>query len=157
MYRKAQGTPANKIAKSCQINRRQLSWIWARIVRKNSLSIVETNQQSFFSKNRLQNSWFFFSKSIKNSAKRGVRDLSPQVSLSVFSLVPELLFDCSRVLEYGKIRTCCSLFEKWKPNQLIWMPNKITAGINGFRSLIFDCNNFLQREPKRQLYFVMAR
>ena len=30
--------------------------------------------------------------------------LSP-VSLSVFSLVPDLLFDCSRVLEYGKIRT----------------------------------------------------
>ena len=25
--------------------------------------------------------------------------------LSVFSLVPELLFDCSRVLEYEKIRT----------------------------------------------------
>ena len=30
--------------------------------------------------------------------------LSP-VSLSVFSLVPDLLFDCSRVLEYAKIRT----------------------------------------------------
>ena len=27
------------------------------------------------------------------------------VSLSVFSLVPDLLFDCSRVLEYAKIRT----------------------------------------------------
>ena len=30
--------------------------------------------------------------------------LSP-ASLSVFSLVPDLLFDCSRVLEYAKIRT----------------------------------------------------
>ena len=30
--------------------------------------------------------------------------LSP-VSLSVFSLVPDLLFDCSRVLEYAIIRT----------------------------------------------------
>ena len=30
--------------------------------------------------------------------------LSP-VSLSVFSLVPDLLSDCSRVLEYAKIRT----------------------------------------------------
>ena len=48
MYRKAQGTPANKVAKSCQINRRQLSWFRARIVRKNSLGMVETNQQSFF-------------------------------------------------------------------------------------------------------------
>ena len=28
--------------------------------------------------------------------------LSP-VSLSVFSLIPDLLFDCSRVLEYAKI------------------------------------------------------
>ena len=33
-----------------------------------------------------------------------VRRLSP-VSLSVFSLVLDLLFDCSRVLEYAKIRT----------------------------------------------------
>ena len=30
--------------------------------------------------------------------------LSP-VSLSVFSIIPDLLFDCSRVLEYAKIRT----------------------------------------------------
>ena len=30
--------------------------------------------------------------------------LSP-VSLSVFSLIPDLLFDCSRVLEHTKIRT----------------------------------------------------
>ena len=30
--------------------------------------------------------------------------LSPwPVSLSVFSLVPDILFDCSRVLEYAKI------------------------------------------------------
>ena len=27
------------------------------------------------------------------------------LSLSVFSLVPDLLFDCSRLLEYAKIRT----------------------------------------------------
>ena len=75
---------------------------------------------------RLQNSRFFFSKSVKKSVKRGVRvlrarsarasharracearekkRLSP-VSLSVFSLVPDLLFDCSRVLECAKIRT----------------------------------------------------
>ena len=34
----------------------------------------------------------------------GRERLSP-VSLFVFSLVPDLLFDCSRVLEYEKIRT----------------------------------------------------
>ena len=42
----------------------------------------------------------FFSKSVKKSVKRAVR-----VSLSVFSLVPDLLFDYSCVLEYAKIRT----------------------------------------------------
>ena len=48
MYRIAQGTPANKVPKRFQINRRQLSWFGARIVRKNSLGMAETNQQSFF-------------------------------------------------------------------------------------------------------------
>ena len=38
---------------------------------------------------RLQNSRFFFSKLVKKSVKRGVR-----VLLSVFSLAPDLLFDC---------------------------------------------------------------
>ena len=63
----------------------------------------------------------FFSKSVKKSVKRAVRvlrakrasgrvrqekkNVSPQVSLSVLSLVPDLLFDCSHVLEYAKIRT----------------------------------------------------
>ena len=58
----------------------------------------------------------FLSKSVKKSVKRAVRVLrarsarasfsvSPQVSLSVFSLVPDLLFDRSRVHEYAKIRT----------------------------------------------------
>ena len=63
---------------------------------------------------------FFFSKSVKKSVKRGVivlrarsaramceregkRRLFP-VSLSVFSLVPDLLFDCSRVLKFLKNR-----------------------------------------------------
>ena len=36
--------------------------------------------------------------------RREKKRLSP-VSLSVFSLVPDLLFDCSRLLEYAKIRT----------------------------------------------------
>ena len=67
----------------------------------------------------------FFSKSVKKSVKRGVRVLRAQsaralhalrvrhekkkrlfpVSLSIFSLVPDLLFDCSRLLKYVKIRT----------------------------------------------------
>ena len=48
MYRITQGTPVNKVAKRFQINRRQLFSIWARIVRKKSVGMVETNQQSFF-------------------------------------------------------------------------------------------------------------
>ena len=33
-----------------------------------------------------------------------IPNFTVRVSLSVFSLVPDLLFDCSRVLEYAKIR-----------------------------------------------------
>ena len=40
-----------------------------------------------------------------------MRRLSP-VSLSVFSLVPHLLFDCSRVPEYAKIRTVLQSISK---------------------------------------------
>ena len=68
---------------------------------------------------RLQNSRGFFSKSVKKSVKRGVRVLRARssrasharracefpVSLSVFSLVPDLLSDCSRVLEHATVRT----------------------------------------------------
>ena len=162
----SKGTPANKIAKSCQINRCQLSWTWESIVRKTSLGIVETNQQSFFSKNRLQNSRFFFSKSVKKSVKRGVRVLrarashaesvSPQ-SRSLFSASFQTFCLTARAYlntqKYGRV----AVYSK-NENRINWYgwPNKITAGLNGFRSLIFDCNNFLQREPKRQLYFVMA-
>ena len=69
---------------------------------------------------RLQNSRFFFLKISKEigkawrksltrakrarSLRRREKRLSP-VSLSVFSLVLDLLFDCSRLLEYAKIRT----------------------------------------------------
>ena len=76
------------------------------VCKKRKLENLQTAKQSFF----------FFSKSVEKSVKRAVRVLraqsarvsfsvSPQVSLSVFSLVPDLLFDCSRVHEYAKIRT----------------------------------------------------
>ena len=66
------------------------------VCKKRKLENLQTAKQSFF-----------FSKSVKKSVKRAVRVLrvSRQVSLSVFSLVPDLLFDCSRVHEYAKIRT----------------------------------------------------
>ena len=61
---------------------------------------------------RLENSWFFLKiskeigKARRKSLKRGKRAiLTRPCSLSVFSLAPDLLFDCSRVLEYAKIRT----------------------------------------------------
>ena len=80
---------------------------------------------------------FFFSKSVKKSVKRGVTVLrAPQtpvvrvrreknfwrlspVSLSVFSLVPDLLFDCSPVLEYAKIRTVLQSMEDVNTRQRI--------------------------------------
>ena len=42
----------------------------------------------------------------------------PSLSLSVFSLVPDLLFDCSRVLEYAKYGLFCSLVEQYQGNYL---------------------------------------
>ena len=56
---------------------------------------------------RPQNSRFFFLKISKEIGRRcearaGDRET---LLLSVFTLVPDLLFDCSRVLEYAKIRT----------------------------------------------------
>ena len=44
-------------------------------------------------------------KSHARKASEGVFQRLSRVSLSVFSLVPDLLFDCSRVLEYAKTRT----------------------------------------------------
>ena len=46
----------------------------------------------------------FFLKISKEIGKAWRKSLTP-VSLSVFSLVPDLLFNCSRVLEYAKMRT----------------------------------------------------
>ena len=76
--------------------------------------------------NRLQKqSVFFFSKSVKKSVKRGVRVLSAKrarekrlspVSLSVFDLVPDLSFDCSRVLQYAKIRSVLQSRTQTDPN-----------------------------------------
>ena len=43
--------------------------------------------------------------------------LSP-VSLSVFSLVPDLLFDCSRVLEYAKMRIVLQFLQSSKISSL---------------------------------------
>ena len=47
-------------------------------------------------------------KSLTRAKRASLTRLSP-VSLSVFSLVPDLFFDCSRVLEYAKIRTVFKL------------------------------------------------
>ena len=54
---------------------------------------------------RPQNSRFFLSKSVKKSVKRGVRVLRVRSALASHSLVPDLLFDCSRVLQLAKIPT----------------------------------------------------
>ena len=75
----------------------------------------------------------FFLKSAKKSVKRGVRVLRAPTA-RVFSLVPHLLFDCSRVLEYAKIRTVL------QSNIYIWLatlrtvcnPVQTKLCLNGF-------------------------
>ena len=56
---------------------------------------------------RLQNSRFFFLKISKEIGKAWLKSLTSakRARLTVFSLIPDLLFDCSCVLEYAKIRT----------------------------------------------------
>ena len=53
--------------------------------------------------------WYFLEWSIGELARSGSQATHTReaVSLPVFSLDPDLLFDCSRVLEYAKIRTDC--------------------------------------------------
>ena len=79
--------------------------------------------------NRLQNSRVFFlkiskeiGKAWRKSLEREARErkarekrLSP-VSLSVFNLVPDLSFDCSRVLQYAKIRSVLQSRTQTDPN-----------------------------------------
>jgi len=45
-----------------------------------------------------------YAREARASHARSVRRRLSPVSLSVFSLVPDLMFDCSRLLEYAKIR-----------------------------------------------------
>ena len=51
----------------------------------------------------------------KRQSREKKKTLSP-VSLSDFSLAPDLLFDCSRVLQYAKMRTV--LQSRVSPNPL---------------------------------------
>ena len=53
------------------------------------------------------------------------------VSLSVFSLVPDLLFDCSRLLEYAKIRTVLQSMEN---NTVITVISYYTKGLNNSKT-----------------------
>ena len=75
----------------------------------NHLNHLRLQNSRFFLKTSLRRTAAFFgscftrrNKSGKKQAQRSVRVL---VSLSVFSLAPDLLFDCLRLLEYAKIRT----------------------------------------------------
>ena len=87
----------------------------------------------------------FPSKSVKKSVKRGVKvlraRLSP-VSLSVFSLVPDLLFDCSRVLEYAKMRTVLQSTiqmngtQQWFPAVLFIMLCKVAVTFKSVNEIL---------------------
>ena len=94
---------------------------------------------------RLQNSWvFFFSKSVKKSVKRGVKR-GVRV-FSVFRLVPDLLFDCSRVLEYAKYGLFCSLNCKTHSDISKLTETRKNRGTE--KSVLLPCNN--QKEQHKQ-------
>ena len=98
-------------------------------------------------KPRLQNSQFFSSKSEKKSVKGGIkvlrarsarashacraceaREKNSPVSLFVFSLVPDLLFHCSRLLEYPKIRTVLqSTIGHFRVPPSLWIKTRSSA------------------------------
>ena len=76
-------------------------WIWNRNERSRN-SIIRT--------------WSYFEQVETIKAKLDIADVEVTgvwVSLSVFSLIPDLLFDCSRVLEYAKIRTVLQSSFSW--------------------------------------------
>ena len=58
-----------------------------------------------------------WSKSLTRAKRASL--LSP-VSLSVFRLIPDLLFDCSRVLEYAKIRTVLQSMSDEETQTFYW-------------------------------------
>ena len=75
-----------------------------------ALRITYTAKQSFlFSKSDKRNLRISHARRARASHAR------TPVSLSVFSFTPDLLFDCSRVLEYAKIQTV--LESKYNPTQ----------------------------------------
>ena len=64
---------------------------------QNSPRVLDSKTVGFFLK---------ISKEIGKAWRKSLtRAKRASLSLSVFSLIPDLLFDCSRVLEYAKIRT----------------------------------------------------
>ena len=76
-------------------------WIWNRNERSRN-SIIRT--------------WSYFEQVETIKGKLDIADVEVTgvwVSLSVFSLIPDLLFDCSRVLEYAKIRTVLQSSFSW--------------------------------------------
>ena len=87
---------------------RDVSWG----ITHNSFSVSLVKNKSHKSKTQGFKCWLisvFFSKSVKKSVKRGVRVLRTRSArashVREVSLVADLLFDCSRVLEHAKIRT----------------------------------------------------
>ena len=80
------------------------------------------------------------------------KPLSP-FSLSVFSLVPDLLFDCSRVLENAKIRTFLQSIRKMKPNKLIWMTKQNYCWSKWISFINFWLKQFFAKRTKKATVF----
>ena len=100
--------------------------------------------KAVFKKKKKKKCFFFLKIIVKKSVKRAVRASDARracearerlslVSLSVFSLVPDLLIDCSRVLEHAKTRT---VLQSSKLNELYAKSERLQNGQTSPNSLI---------------------
>ena len=76
MYRKVQGTPANKIVRVVKLTVASCPEFEHELYEKIHQALLRQTNKVFFSKNRQQNSRFFFLKISKEIVKRDVRVLS---------------------------------------------------------------------------------
>ena len=124
------------------------------------VKMLKIKRRDFFP--RLQNSRFFLkiSKEIGNAWRKSLmranrasltRPLSP-VSLSVFSLVLHLLFDCSRVLENAKIRTVLQSTFFHETAFLFWC--HVLRKLGSSNCCIFETKHASGLETCTEIYFL---
>ena len=100
---------------------------------KTSLFFIHSH--SYFT---LQNNRSFCSK-LKESHTREAREHHTPISLSVLNLAPDLLIDCSRVLEYRKKPDCFSFIlkkqgKRYLPRSMV--KSSQVAYLHGYKGMV---------------------